>query len=88
VNKNCGLVINRQPNAAINVYLDMEGLSHNIGWFDENVMRGFTQTGAECVTGLKQYAIEMVDTARKDVNELVRHLYDLMKPQFYGVKSI
>jgi hypothetical protein len=29
-----------------------------------------------------------VDTARKDVNELVRHLYDLMKPQFYGVKSI
>jgi putative transposase len=90
VNKNCGLVINRQPNAAINVYLDMEGLSHNVGWFDENVMRGFTQTGAECVTAktATECCHKLVDTARKDVNELVRHLYDLMKPQFYGVKSI
>ena len=32
---------------------------------------GFTQTGAEM----------------KEINELVRSLYDLMKPQFYGVKS-
>ncbi len=81
VNENCGLVIDRQINAAINVYLKMEGLSHNIGWFDENVLREFTQTGAECVTG------KLVDTARKEINELVRSLYDLMKPQFYEVKS-
>ena len=85
INKNCGLVIDRQLNAAINLYLKMEGLSHNIGWFDENVLRGFTQTGAECVTVGHN---ELVDTARNDVNELVRHLYDLMKPQFYEVRNI
>ncbi len=68
VNKDCGLKINRQPNAAINIYLKMEGLSHDIGWFDENVVRGFTQTGAEL----------------KETDELVRSLYDTMKPQFYG----
>lgn len=71
INKDCGLVIDRQFNAGINVYLGMEGLSQNIGWFDENVLSGFTQTGTE----------------RKDVNELVRHLYDLMKPQFCGIES-
>ncbi len=69
VNKDCGLKINRQPNAAINVYLKMEGLSHDVGWFDENVVRGFTQTGVEW----------------KETDELVRSLYDTMKPQFYGV---
>jgi putative transposase len=91
VNENCGLIINRQPNAAINVYVKMEGLSQNVDnrikWFDENVLREFTQTGAECVTGEQQNAVQLVDTARKDVNELVRHLYDLMKPQFYVVKG-
>ncbi len=70
-NKDCGLVINRQPNAAINLYLKMEGLSHNIGWFDENVLREFTQTGVE----------------RKETNELVRSLYDMMKPQFHIVRG-
>ena len=68
----------------------MEGLSQNIGWFDENVsnkLREFTQTGAECVYGKSNVRTECMDTARKDVNELVRHLYDLMKPQFYEVKS-
>lgn len=69
VNKDCGLKINRQPNAAINIYLKMEGLSHDIGWFDENVVSGFTQTGAKW----------------KETDELVRSLYDTMKPQFYGV---
>ena len=94
--KNCGLEINRQPNAAINVYLKMEGLSQNTEsrqkWFDENVLRGFTQTGAECVTVGQN---ELVDTARKETNELVRSLnnsimlsYDLMKPQFYEVRNI
>lgn len=69
MNKDCGLKINRQPNAAINIYLKMEGLSHDIGWFDENVVSGFTQTGAKW----------------KETDELVRSLYDTMKPQFYGV---
>jgi hypothetical protein len=67
----------------------MEGLSQNVDsrqkWFDENVLREFTQTGAECTDGTTK--VELLATARKDVNELVRHLYDLMKPQFYEVKN-
>lgn len=73
--KKCGLVIDRQINAAINVYLRMEGLAQSVQWFDKNICntmkREFTQTGAE----------------KKDVNELARHLYDLMKPQFYTVEN-
>jgi len=34
-------------NAAVNIYLKMEGLPHNIGWFDDNVVGRFTQTGVE-----------------------------------------
>jgi len=41
------------------------GSSHDLGWFNENVVGGFTQTGAEW-TG---------------TDELVRSLYDTMKPQ-------
>lgn len=77
VNPRCGLVIDRQFNSGINVYLKMEGLSQGIKWFDQNVLRGFTQTGAECADG----------TARKETNELVRSLHDLMKPQFYEVAN-
>ena len=73
--KKCGLVIDRQINAAINIYLRMEGLSQDGSskqkWFDENILREFTQTGAE----------------RKETNELVRSLYDLMKPQFYIITN-
>lgn len=96
INKDCGLVINRQVNAAINVYLIMEGLSQNIGnrieWFDENVLSEFTQTGAECATTSSEKTErngqkETVGTARKETNELVRSLNDLMKPQFYEVKN-
>lgn len=51
VNNDCGLVIDRQFNAAINTYLRMEGLTQDIKsrqkWFDENILREFTQTGAE-----------------------------------------
>ena len=112
VNKDCGLVINRQPNAAISIYLkepkdgtknnstdklNMEGLSQDTKsrqkWFDESVLRGFTQTGAECDYGKDIYGkdiygkdVSMV-TARKEADELVRSLYDLMKPQFHVVKS-
>lgn len=81
INKGCGLVINRQANAAINIYLRMEGLSQNVGWFDHNVMKSeFIQTGAECINST-------IGTARKETDELVRSLYDLMKPQFYMVKT-
>ncbi|HWR26257.1 MAG TPA: transposase [candidate division Zixibacteria bacterium] len=71
VNPDCGLRINRQHNAAINIYLRMEGLPHDIGWFDENIVSGFTQTEAEL----------------KETNELVRSLYDMVKPQFYEESS-
>jgi hypothetical protein len=64
----------------------MEGLfqdiDNRIKWFDENVLSEFTQAGAECVTKR-----EPVDTARNETNELVRSLYDLMKPQFYVVRG-
>jgi putative transposase len=36
---------------------------------NENIVKGFTQTGAEW----------------KETDELVRSIYDMMKPQFYGV---
>ena len=42
-----------------------EGLPHDIGWFDENVVSGFTQTGAKW----------------KETDELARSMYDMMKPQ-------
>ncbi len=45
--------------------MEGQGLPHDIGWFDENIMNGFTQTGAEW----------------KATDELVRSLYDTMKPQ-------
>ncbi|MGC8817671.1 MAG: zinc ribbon domain-containing protein [Candidatus Hadarchaeum sp.] len=40
----CGLRINRQLNAAVNLYLPMEGLSHDARWFDRAV-GGFDLTG-------------------------------------------
>ncbi|RLE92131.1 MAG: hypothetical protein DRN04_11155 [Thermoprotei archaeon] len=45
--KFCGLKINRQLNASINLYLQMEGLSPSPKLFDElmNGWSGFTQTG-------------------------------------------
>jgi putative transposase len=65
----CGLMIDRQLNAAINVYLRMEGLPHDELWFEQNVtpvVGGFTQTGAEW----------------KEINELARSPHDTMKPKF------
>jgi putative transposase len=45
----CGLRINRQLNAAINLYLQMEGLSPSPKLFNELMKRwsGFTLTGEE-----------------------------------------
>ncbi len=59
VNNDCGLVIDRQFNAAINVFVkdepNMEGLSQDSSlrqkWFDETILTEFTQTGAECDYG-------------------------------------
>ena len=85
VNDQCSLVIDRQFNSGINVYLDMEGLSQDTKWFDQNILRGFTQIGAECTDSTVK--AERSATARKENNELARSLYDLMKPQFYTVKS-
>jgi putative transposase len=54
--KRCGLRINRQLNAAINLYLQMEGLSPTPKLFDE-LMRGwsgFILTGEEADEGLDE----------------------------------
>jgi putative transposase len=65
--KKCGLRIDRQLNAAINIYLKMGGLPQTIRWFDAKVLGRFTSTGVK----------------RKDSNELARSLYDVMRPQLY-----
>ena len=65
----CGLRINRQLNAAVNLYLQMEGLSPSLRLFDElmKTWSGFTLTGAELNAS----------------DELVRKLYDVVKPKLY-----
>ena len=65
----CGLRIDRQLNASINIYLRMEGLPHDELWFDQivtHVVGGFTQTGAEW----------------KEIDELARSPHDTRKPKF------
>ncbi len=64
-NKDCGLKINRQTNAAINIYLRMEGLSHDIRWFDENVVKTVASVYAAHTYGA---AAPYVDTASTDVS--------------------
>jgi hypothetical protein len=67
----CGLTIDRQLNAAINLYLRMEGVSHQMSWWDNNVLPslvgGYFLTGAEL----------------KAPDELVRGLCDAVKPKLY-----
>jgi putative transposase len=48
--KKCGLRIDRQLNAAVNLYLQMEGLPHDPEWFDK-VVGGFALTGEEADEG-------------------------------------
>jgi predicted RNA-binding Zn-ribbon protein involved in translation (DUF1610 family) len=69
---NCGLKIDRQLNACINIYLRMRGFSHTIGWFDRTVVGGFALIGAEM----------------KSSDELARSLDELMKPQVYVCVSM
>ena len=67
----CGLTIDRQLNAAINLYLRMEGAPHRVDWWDRHIlptlMGGYFLTGAE----------------RKAFDELVRKLYEAVKPKLY-----
>jgi putative transposase len=67
----CGLMIDRQLNAAINLYLEMEGVPHQMSWWDEHILPtlvgGYFLTGAEL----------------KASDELVRKLYDAVKPKLY-----
>lgn len=69
--RSCGAWIDRQLNAAINLYLKMEGVPHNASWWDGGVLPalvgGYVQTGAE----------------RKATDELVRSLHEAVKPQTY-----
>jgi hypothetical protein len=46
----CGLRVERQLNAAVNLYLQMEGLPHDPEWFDK-VVGGFALTGEEADEG-------------------------------------
>ncbi|WXG43557.1 MAG: zinc ribbon domain-containing protein [Promethearchaeati archaeon SRVP18_Atabeyarchaeia-1] len=69
---NCGLRIDRQLNAAINLYLRMEGVPHEKERWDASILQslfvgGYVLTGAE----------------RRGADELVRRLYDAVKPQIY-----
>jgi putative transposase len=69
--ENCRLTIDRHINAAINLYLRMEGVPHQIKWWDGNVLP--TLVGGYFLTGAE----------RKAPNELVRRLYDVVKPKLY-----
>ncbi|MGC8936906.1 MAG: zinc ribbon domain-containing protein, partial [Candidatus Methanomethylicaceae archaeon] len=65
----CGLRIGRQLNAAINLYLKMEGVPHQ--WWDNHILPslvgGYSLTGAE----------------QKAPDELVRELYDAVRAKLY-----
>ncbi len=64
----CGLKIDRQFNAGINIYLKMRGVSPEVSWFDAAVLPA----------GLPLIAAET-----RDADELARHLDELVKPQVY-----
>jgi hypothetical protein len=66
----CGLTIDRQLNAAINLYLRMEGAPHQL-WWDRNILP--TLVGGCLLTGAEQ----------KAPNELVRGLHEAVKPKLY-----
>jgi transposase len=67
----CGLRIDRQLNAAVNIYMRMEGVPHDVAWWDATVLPapvgGYVLTGAE----------------RKVPDEPVRGLYDAVKPKLH-----
>jgi len=63
----CGLTIDRQLNACINIYHRMRGASPQRQWFDSLFAGGLPLMGAE----------------RRDPDELARGLNDALKPQVY-----
>ncbi len=68
----CGLKIDRQFNASVNIYLKMRGVSPEVPWFDTTVLpAGLPLMGAET----------------SDADELARHFDELMKPQVYVTLS-
>jgi putative transposase len=67
----CGLTIDRQLNASINLYLKMEVVPHKTGWWDNNILQSLV--GGYFLTGAEQNAH----------NELVSVLYDALKPKLY-----
>jgi hypothetical protein len=69
--ESCGLSIDRQLNAAINLYLRMEGVPHQMSWWDRNVLP--TLVGGYLLTGAEQ----------KAPDELVRGLHEAVKPKLY-----
>ena len=68
----CGLIIDRQLNASINIYLRMRGVSPRREWFDSVFAGGFPLIGVET----------------KIPDELARELYDSLKPQYYVSLSL
>jgi len=77
----CGLIIDRQLNAAVNIYLKMEGLSHNPVMFWRWIMRPFIRSmkGREQIEGKGGFTLTGAEW--KETDELARSLYDTMKPQ-------
>jgi hypothetical protein len=73
--ESCGLSIDRQLNAAINLYLRMEGVPHQMSWWDNNILP--TLVGGYFLTGAE----------RKAPNELVRGLHEAVKPKLYYAYS-
>jgi hypothetical protein len=67
----CGLTVDRRLNAAVNLYLKMEGVPHRMSGWDKHIpptlVGGYFMTWVE----LKAY------------DELVRRLYDAVKPRLF-----
>jgi len=63
----CGLRIDRQLNASINIYLRMRGASPRKEWFDATLAGG----------------LPLIEAERSDHDELARGLNDALKPQVY-----
>ncbi|WXG43697.1 MAG: zinc ribbon domain-containing protein [Promethearchaeati archaeon SRVP18_Atabeyarchaeia-1] len=70
---NCGLRMDRQLNAAINLYLRMEGVPHEKELWDARILPTLLRVGGYALTGAE----------RRGADELVRRLYDAVKPQIY-----
>jgi hypothetical protein len=70
---NCGLRIDRQLNAAINLYLRMEGVPHEKWRWDARILPTLLRVGGYVLTGAE----------RRGADELVRRLHDAVKPQIY-----